>query len=205
MGRKLARETEKFLVTEIIAIFILLSAINKDGQAVHMNNIWQQALVSGQYFSSCVAEVIIQEKEKVQENRPHDWIKPHKDGMVPVYGRDRIDYISLEDFDMMARVVYAEAKTESFDGKVAVAEVILNRVESGGFPDTVAEVITQENAFSIYGASGAAPIDTECQEAVQEAVNGRIFPGEVVYFREGKFHTFGTEYEIIGNHYFSME
>lgn len=205
MGHKLVKGTTKFLVTELIAIFILLSAINRCGQAVNLNNSWQQALVSGQYFSSCVAEVIIQEKEKVQENKPPDWIKPHKDGMVPVYGRDRIDYISLEDFDMMARVVYAEAKTESFDGKVAVAEVILNRAESDSFPDTVAEVITQENAFSIYGASGSAPLDTECQEAVQEAVNGRIFPGEVVYFREGKFHTFGTPYVIIGNHYFSTE
>lgn len=203
-GKKMIRQTAAFLGIEIIFIMLLLVAVISGGQAVK-NIQRRQSFVSGQYFSGRAAEVLKQTAVEIQENKPPDWIKPHKDGMIPVYGRTGIDYISFADFDMMARVVYAESKTESFNGKVAVAEVILNRVESGSFPDTVAEVITQENAFSVYGASGAAPIDTECQEAVQEAVNGRIFPGEVVYFREGRFHPFGTPYEIIGNHYFSTE
>lgn len=143
--------------------------------------------------------------EPEQEKEFEEWVKPHIEGMVPVYGREGIDYISFEDFDKIAKIVYAEAKTESFDGKVAVAEVVLNRVESDNFPNTVEEVITQESAFSAYGASGDAPLDTECMEAVQEAVNGRIFPSGVVYFREGHYHTFGEPYTVIGNHYFSTE
>lgn len=136
-----------------------------------------------------------------------DWVKPQVEGMVPVYDRDSIDYISDEDFDLMAKTVYAEAKTEEFEGQVAVAEVILNRVESDNYPNTVKGVITQPAAFSSWsnGSVEAAPFDDECCEAVQDALNERIFPVTVVWFREGHFHPFGTPYTIIGNHYFSSE
>ena len=135
------------------------------------------------------------------------WVKPPIEGMVAVYGREGIEYISMDDFDLMARTVFAEAKTEEFTGQVAVAEVILNRVESENFPDTIEKVIKQNGAFCSWesGAIRAAPLDDECMEAVQDALNKRCFPGTVVYFREGQYHTFGTPYTIIGNHYFSSE
>ena len=142
-----------------------------------------------------------------QEKEFEEWVKPHIEGMVPVYGREGIDYISLDDFELMGKTVFAEAKTEEFEGQVAVAEVILNRVESENFPDTVEEVIKQDGAFSSWGNSSveAAPLDDECLEAVQDAVNERFFPDSVVYFREGYFHSFGTPYTVIGHHYFSSE
>lgn len=142
-----------------------------------------------------------------QESEFEDWVKPRIEGMVPVYGRENIDYISLDDFELMAKVVYAEAKGEEFEGQVAVAEVILNRVESDNFPDTVEEVIKQDGAFTSWanGSVEAAPMDDECLEAVQDAVNERSFPDSVVFFREGQFHSFGTPYTVIGHHYFSSE
>lgn len=155
---------------------------------------------------------VVKRKDCVQvtENEPDDyeeWVKPQVKGMVPVYGRDSIDYISDEDFDLMAKTVYAEAKTEAFEGQVAVAEVILNRVESENYPNTVKGVITQPGAFTSWsnGSVEAAPFDDECCEAVQTALNERVFPVTVVWFREGYFHSFGTQYEVIGNHYFSKE
>lgn len=177
-------------------------AVKESGQA---DNEWQQVLMLTRGLSDHVGENIEQTKERAWKMMPASWVKPHKDGMIPVYGRDEIDYISFAEFDAMSRIVFSEAKTEDFEGKVAVAEVILNRVESGSFPDTIEAVIGQENAFSIYGASGAAPLDTECMEAVQKALNERALPYDVVYFREGHFHTFGTPYIVIGNHYFSRE
>lgn len=141
------------------------------------------------------------------EKEFEEWVKPHIEGMVPVYGRAGIDYIPLDDFELMGKTVFAEAKTEEFEGQVAVAEVILNRVESEDFPDTVEEVIKQDGAFSSWGNGSVedAPLDDECLEAVQDAVNERIFPDSVVYFREGRFHSFGTPYTVIGHHYFSSE
>ena len=91
--------------------------------------------------------------------------------------------------------------------QVAVVEVILNRVESDNYPNTVKGVITQPGAFTSWsnGSIEAAPFDDECCEAVQDALNERIFPVTVVWFREGHFHPFGTQYTVIGNHYFSSE
>ena len=49
----------------------------------------------------------------------------------------------------MSQVVYAESKGEPFDGKIAVASVILNRTTDSQFPDTIHGVITQKNAFLV--------------------------------------------------------
>ena len=85
--------------------------------------------------------------------------------------------------------------------------MILNRVESENFPDTVEEVIKKDGAFSSWGNGSAAeaPLDDEGLEAVQDAVNERALPESVVYFREGRYHDFGIPYMIIGRHYFSSE
>ncbi len=141
------------------------------------------------------------------ESEFESWVRPQIKGMIAVYGRENIKYIFMSDFELMAKTVYAEAKSEEYAGQVAVAEVILNRAESENFPDTIEGVIGEEGAFTSWenGAVRAAPLDDECMEAVQDALNERIFPGEVVYFREGRFHTFGTPYTTIGNHYFSTE
>jgi N-acetylmuramoyl-L-alanine amidase len=54
----------------------------------------------------------------------------------------------LEDVEKIAHVVYGEARGESFEGQVAVAAVVINRVHSPEFPSSVASVITQQNAFT---------------------------------------------------------
>lgn len=53
--------------------------------------------------------------------------------------------ITREDFLLLTRAIYAEARGESFDGQVAIGAVILNRTESPYFPDSIREVILQRN------------------------------------------------------------
>lgn len=53
-----------------------------------------------------------------------------------------------EEWDMLAKVVYGEARGEVFTGQVAVAAVVLNRMDSAEFPNTMAEVIHQPGAFT---------------------------------------------------------
>ncbi|TCX53870.1 cell wall hydrolase [Dehalobacter sp. 14DCB1] len=53
-----------------------------------------------------------------------------------------------EDVMLLAKIIYAEARGESFEGQVAVGAVVLNRVESPKFPDTIREVIYQPGQFS---------------------------------------------------------
>lgn len=55
---------------------------------------------------------------------------------------------SKADVDLLARLVYAEARGESYKGQVAVAAVVVNRVESSKFPNTIRGVIYQPGAFT---------------------------------------------------------
>lgn len=56
--------------------------------------------------------------------------------------------MSPEEMELLARVVYSEARGEPFQGQVAVAAVVLNRIEDPAFPDQVSDVIFQPWAFT---------------------------------------------------------
>ena len=195
------------LIVVTVTVFMLTAAAGRDDSGQQGEAHEEIKSIEAMSSRTQTADTLTRAAEPEQEKEFEEWVKPHIEGMVPVYGRAGIDYISLDDFELMGKTVFAEAKTEEFEGQVAVAEVILNRVESENFPDTVEEVIKQDGAFSSWGNGSveAAPIDDECLEAVQDAVNERIFPDSVVYFREGRFHSFGTPYTVIGHHYFSSE
>ncbi len=75
--------------------------------------------------------------------------------------------------DLLARLVHGEARGESYTGKVAVAAVVLNRVKSSSFPNTVAGVIYQKGAFDAVsdGQINLSP-DSTSKKAAQDALNG---------------------------------
>ena len=74
---------------------------------------------------------------------------------------------------LLGKCIYAEARGESYVGKVAVGAVILNRVASADFPNTIAGVIYQPGAFTAVsdGQINLSP-DTESLKAAQDAMNG---------------------------------
>ncbi|MHB1315816.1 MAG: spore cortex-lytic enzyme [Christensenellales bacterium] len=77
------------------------------------------------------------------------------------------------DVYLLAKVVYGESRGEPYRGKVAVAAVVLNRVESPDFPNTISSVVYQPGAFSIVndGQINLAP-DEESLKAARDALNG---------------------------------
>ncbi|MGF3102337.1 cell wall hydrolase [Rossellomorea aquimaris] len=83
--------------------------------------------------------------------------------------------VTVEDRELLAKLVHAEAKGEPYAGKVAVATVVLNRVDSTEFPNSIKEVIYQvangHYAFSPVqnGEINKAP-SQEARDAVQEAL-----------------------------------
>jgi len=80
---------------------------------------------------------------------------------------------SQNDIQLMANAVYGEARGEPYEGQVAVAAVILNRVESPTFPNTIAGVIFEPRAFTAVadGQIYLEPNET-AQQAVLDAING---------------------------------
>jgi N-acetylmuramoyl-L-alanine amidase len=80
--------------------------------------------------------------------------------------------ISEKEIDLLARIVRAEAQTEPFEGKVAVAAVVLNRVESPKFPNTIREVIYQRGQFQpVRNGQINKPTDEESIRAVYAALS----------------------------------
>lgn len=92
-------------------------------------------------------------------------------------------YITAEDIDLMAKLVYAESIGEPYAGKVAVASVVLNRTMDPHFPNTIREVIFQKNAFSCVknGKLNANP-NQDCYNAVYDAIKGADPTNDALFF-----------------------
>lgn len=92
---------------------------------------------------------------------------------------------SQSDLQLMARAINGEARGEPYEGQVAVGAVILNRVKSSQFPNTIAGVIYQSGAFTAV-ADGQinAPISegTTVYKAAQDAMNGWDPTGGCIYY-----------------------
>ncbi len=77
------------------------------------------------------------------------------------------------DLNLLSRLVYGEARGEPYAGQVAVAAVVLNRVKSSSFPNTISGVIYQSGAFDVVsdGQINLTPNST-AKKAAQDALNG---------------------------------
>lgn len=117
-----------------------------------------------------------------------------------------LDEIPLEDLKLMAYTVQAEAGSQDLYGKRLVADVILNRIDSSEFPDTVSEVIYQHNQFST-ASNGAiekakATVTGDCYKAIELELLDRT-DTSILYFTAGDYNDSGTPAYQYGAHYFS--
>lgn len=108
---------------------------------------------------------------------------------------------------LLARLVYAEASSESDEHQQAVASVVLNRMNSDKFPDSIDEVIYQRNPLQ-YACIEDGNIDKIPDErAIKNAYyiwdNGSILPDNVLY--QAEFKQGSGVYKKIGNTYFCYE
>ena len=94
------------------------------------------------------------------------------------------------DHRLLSKLVYAEARGESYKGQVAVAAVVLNRVESASFPNTISGVIYQSGAFSCVsnGSINNTPDSTAIRAAL-DALNGWDPSGGAIYYYNPKTAT----------------
>lgn len=102
-----------------------------------------------------------------------------------------ISEVSFDENDryLLANLIYCEAGAEPYDGKVAVGSVVINRVLSSKYPDSVLGVIYQGGQFSPVGsgrlalALEAGRANADCYRAADEAMSGITNVGNCVYFR----------------------
>jgi len=92
---------------------------------------------------------------------------------------------SENELDLLARLVRAEAESEPYQGKVAVACVVLNRVASSSFPNSIKEVIYQKGQFQpVRNGEINQPADEDSIRAVQEAMDEKrdVAAGSLFFF-----------------------
>ena len=101
--------------------------------------------------------------------------------------------ISKEDYDILLKIVEAEAGGEDITGKMLVAGVVMNRVESSKFPDTVKEVVFQrEKGVSQFSPIADGRYEKVCVsdstiEAVEKVIYGEDITKGALYFASRKY------------------
>ena len=112
--------------------------------------------------------------------------------------------ISTEELKLLANIIYCEAGSESHVGKVAVGNVIMNRVKSASQPNTITEVIYAKGQFSpvrngsLQRALSSDKADAACYQAAIEALAGAQPVGGKLFFRRNN----GRSGQVIGHHVF---
>ena len=114
------------------------------------------------------------------------------------------------DVALLARLIYGEARGESYVGQVAVGAVVMNRIKSASFPNTMAGVIYQSYAFTAVddGQINLAP-DATAKKAAQDAMNGWDPTYGALYYYNPRTATsawiFSRKTTVtIGNHVFAI-
>lgn len=109
---------------------------------------------------------------------------------------------SASEQELLAALIFCEAGNQPYDGQVAVGAVVMNRVRSGSFPDTITDVIYQSGQFtpamtgwldSVFASDGYTD---SAMQAAADALAGSNPIGDCLYFSTG-----GGGYQL-GDHYF---
>ncbi len=119
--------------------------------------------------------------------------------------RNEIMYGEIE---MLAQLVEAEAGNQDIVGKRYVADVVLNRVDSADFPDTVEQVLLQDKQFSCindgnFDKAGWYISDESFAVALEEYSETRL-DSSIIYFRTDRYSDYGLPAFKYGSHYFSV-
>ena len=110
--------------------------------------------------------------------------------------------IAVEDQKLLASIIFCEAGNQPYEGQVAVGAVVMNRVRSGVYPNSISEVIYQSGQFtpamtgwldSVLSSDGYTD---SAMQAAADALAGSNPVGDMLYFDSG-----GYGYQI-GDHYF---
>lgn len=105
---------------------------------------------------------------------------------------------------LLAALIHCEARGESYEGQVAVGAVVMNRVRSSAYPDTIHGVIYASGQFTpamngkVNKVLESGKINDSCIKAAEEALSGVSNVGDMTHFRRNN----GREGLVIGNHVF---
>ncbi|MBA4685558.1 MAG: SH3 domain-containing protein [Candidatus Galacturonibacter soehngenii] len=174
-----------------------LTAVNQNGDWVEIEYTSDSnAFVASEFVSVDYVlgkAITIEEEKAIQEE------KKRKEAEARM-----AEIAASEDAALLAAVVRMEAGGESYEGKLAVASVVVNRVKSGRYPNSVSGVVYQSGQFPGAGNGTlagflSAGVGGDCKKAAVEALAGLT---NVDYLHFNSVSRIGTDGYVIGNHCF---
>lgn len=201
MNRRKKRKLRRLIWTawEYLKLAAVLLFTMAAGAACYHQYLVQRRLPAEQRWEPETKVETMQLIEKVSEEAPE--IIAYT--MTP---DDIEEEMRMDELELMAICVEAEAGNQDLTGKRMVADVILNRVDDPDFPDSITEVISQKYAFSSFwdGGMDRAEPSEETFQAVKMELEERGWPG-LLYFTAGEWPKYGTPWKKVGDHYFSTK
>lgn len=188
-----------------------IAANQLDLQAIQEEAIAYEQAIEEKMYSANVLEAqlayeqAVKNGEAVDETEIRDSQNAAYEQSNGIYGAGYEMAITTETLDVMAAIIYCEAGGEPYEGQLAVGSVIMNRIHSGGFPNTLLGVLYQKNQFSPvmsgrFSVVLANRLATQsCYSAAMEVMSGRNVVPECLFFRTVIDGIQGT---IIGNQIF---
>lgn len=175
-----------------------VNVIDELGDWISVNYGGDEAFVSAEYVT---VEFNIDSGETVEEiKKREDEEAAKKAKLVTNYGALPAD---TSDVELLGALIYCEAGNQSYEGKLAVGAVVMNRLRCPAYPNTIGSVIYASGQFTPAGSGRVAKVlekgvPQQCLEAAQAAINGETNVGSAMHFRRaGK-----REGTVIGDHVF---
>lgn len=147
---------------------------------------------------------VLAEGTKIQDNEKSLTIRSNT-----VEQRKEVISITNEELLLLSKLITGEARGESYEGQLAVAAVVINRVKDSRFPNNIKDVIYQKNAFSVVndGSINMQPTES-AYRAAREALYGLDPTNQAIYFWNPDIATCKwirtlDPYMRIGNHVFA--
>lgn len=218
------RQTVATLLVLIISNFVMVDALKDDYVKAPYPEIKHYLLLQKMQKEAAIKEeqrLLIEKSRKAEKKRRYLAYQEHlkrkeakKQKAVAAAKLKRVSQsverkgVSNSDKELLARLVTAEAKNQPFEGQVAVAAVVLNRVESAEWQDSVSSVIYAKRQFQpVSNGSINRKATDSARKAVEEALKGSDPSHGAVYFynpaiAKGSPSPRSKKTAVIGDHVF---
>ena len=195
-------------VLGLLAMGEAVEAIEEDGDWVSINYEGETGYVAAEYvkveFDLDTAESVeaIQAREAAEKEAARAQAAAEREATRKQ--QKEAVLTSASELNIIAALVQCEAGGESYEGQLAVASVVMNRVRCGAYPNTITDVIYASGQFSPANSTKmsnlalSGNIKASCLQAAQEAINGNCNIGDALHFRRAG----NKDGIIIGNHVF---
>lgn len=200
--RRLSNKTRRLLISLLIGC--ILGALAGVG---HIRSVKSWEKVKSEWVKEQIAADRAYESEVAAERER--WEQMEQAGSIPVTNLTEEDIKEMDywgELELLAAVVEAEAGNQDMTGKRLVVDVVLNRVDSPLFPDTITEVLEQPGQFTTMWNGAVEDAGYHMQQddydAVMMEVTGKRLDYDIYFFTAGEYNASCKPAYIHGDHYF---